>query len=103
MPAVSVSSRTLMVMRLVLLLLLLKKRKQIRARRRPRRWWVRPVFLARRQEGLYHTAATFSIVLLAVADSECKFVIIDVGAEGRQAMEAPSRTLTLAVPSSKVA
>ncbi|KAH6940342.1 hypothetical protein HPB50_026947 [Hyalomma asiaticum] len=182
MPAVSVRSRTLMVMRLVLLLLLLKKRKQIRARRRPRRWWVRPVFLARRQEGLYHTAmrrmregdhgfffkfyrmtpalfdillsyvaadltkfhvsrdplepgerlaialsylasgqdvpsvalayrvgietarlclhltcralwarlkdhvmkGTFSIVLLAVADSECKFVIIDVGAEGRQ-------------------
>lgn len=32
----------------------------------------------------FNYKGTFSIVLLAVADSECKFVIIDVGAEGRQ-------------------
>ncbi|KAL1483730.1 hypothetical protein MTO96_033004 [Rhipicephalus appendiculatus] len=27
---------------------------------------------------------TFSIVLMAVVDSECKYVLVDVGAEGRQ-------------------
>ncbi|KAH8025587.1 hypothetical protein HPB51_010045 [Rhipicephalus microplus] len=101
-------------------------------RQREHRCWVRPVFLARKQEGLYHTAVptkadwakiagdftrrwqfpnclgavdgknvaitcppksgsaffnykgTFSIVLMAVVDSSSKFVLVDIGAEGRQ-------------------
>ncbi|KAH8034908.1 hypothetical protein HPB51_003195 [Rhipicephalus microplus] len=101
-------------------------------RQQEHRCWVRPVFLARKQEGLYHTAVptkadwakiagdftrrwqfpnslgavdgkhvaitrppksgsaffnykgTFSIVLMAVVDSSSKFVLVDIGAEGRQ-------------------
>ncbi|KAH8032045.1 hypothetical protein HPB51_022793 [Rhipicephalus microplus] len=59
MPAVSAVSRrnrTVFTSALVLLMLLIKKRKQVREQRQPRRWWIRPVFLARKQEGLYHTA-----------------------------------------------
>nr|XP_037272462.1 protein ANTAGONIST OF LIKE HETEROCHROMATIN PROTEIN 1-like [Rhipicephalus microplus] len=59
MPAVSAVSRrntTVFTSTLVLLMLLIKKRKQVREQRQPRRWWIRPVFLARKQEGLYHTA-----------------------------------------------
>ncbi|KAH8020827.1 hypothetical protein HPB51_005194 [Rhipicephalus microplus] len=87
MPAVSAVSRrntTVFTSTLVLLMLLIKKRKQVREQRQPRRWWIRPVFWARKQEGLYHTAGTFFIVLMAVVDSDCKYVLVDVGAEGRQ-------------------
>nr|XP_037270205.1 uncharacterized protein LOC119161795 [Rhipicephalus microplus] len=183
MPALSaVSRRNRTVFTSILLMLLIKKRKQVREQRQPRRWWIRPVFLARKQEGLYHTAmkrmregdhefffkfyrmtpalfdvllrfvaqdltkihvsretlepgerlaitlsylasgqdipsvalayrvgietarlcidetceaiwerlkdhvmkGTFSIVLMAVVDSDCKYVLVDIGAEGRQ-------------------
>ncbi|KAH8033618.1 hypothetical protein HPB51_014886 [Rhipicephalus microplus] len=57
MPALSaVSRRNRTVFTSILLMLLIKKRKQVREQRQPRRWWIRPVFLARKQEGLYHTA-----------------------------------------------
>ncbi|KAH8009133.1 hypothetical protein HPB51_010923 [Rhipicephalus microplus] len=135
MPAVSAVScrnRTVLTSTLVLLMLLIKKRKQLREQRQPRRWWIRLVFLARKQEILYHTATptkadwqciaegfnsrwqfrnclgavdgkhvaivcppksgseffnykgTFSIVLMAVVDSDCKYVLADVGAESHQ-------------------
>lgn len=43
--------------RLVLLQLLVKKRARVE-----RKWWVRPIFEKRREEGLYHTAVSSSHV-----------------------------------------
>ncbi|XP_070385151.1 uncharacterized protein [Dermacentor albipictus] len=130
MRPLSRKKKALLVMKMMTLLLMLKRRRR-RYQRQPRRWWVRPVFAARKQEGLYYTAVpsraerekiaqsfsmrwqfpnclgavdgkhvaivsppnsgsvyfsykgTFSVVLMAVVDSDCKYTLIDVGAEGR--------------------
>ncbi|XP_070385150.1 uncharacterized protein [Dermacentor albipictus] len=82
MRPLSRKKKALLVMKMMTLLLMLKRRRR-RYQRQPRRWWVRPVFAARKQEGLYYTAGTFSVVLMAVVDSDCKYTLIDVGAEGR--------------------
>ncbi|XP_077511023.1 uncharacterized protein LOC144121599 [Amblyomma americanum] len=55
MPAVCERRRLALLAIRIALLLIVRRRQERRRRRRPR-WWVRPVFVARRQEGLYHTA-----------------------------------------------
>ncbi|KAL3184435.1 hypothetical protein MRX96_031727 [Rhipicephalus microplus] len=69
-------------------LLLLKKKvllaqMMLEDQRQPR-WWVRPSWRTRHAESEFFTMGTYSIVLLAVVDSDYKFVIVDVGAYGKQ-------------------
>ncbi|XP_077507599.1 uncharacterized protein LOC144118568 [Amblyomma americanum] len=54
MPAVCRRTRVLRLMTRAVALVIL--RRQERRQRKKPRWWVRPVFMARKQEGLYHTA-----------------------------------------------
>ncbi|KAL3210845.1 hypothetical protein MRX96_036811 [Rhipicephalus microplus] len=46
-----------------------------------RRWWVRPLWMTREVESEFFTSGTYSIVLMAVVDSN---VAVDVGACGWQ-------------------
>ncbi|KAH7957963.1 hypothetical protein HPB51_028053 [Rhipicephalus microplus] len=65
-------------------LLLLERKKLLSQMVSTRRWWTRPVWINRTQESFFHTVGTVSIVLVAVCDSDLKFVVVDVGAFGQQ-------------------